>query len=120
MNLTGNLFLEGRQSFHQCFHNSKQKRCHSATWARYIYYLLWSNVAFPLLGVNNGGLDSNVVLYQYDPKAPDDLFETFKSNWTRITYEQKKQMLKTKNKSMESCFDFVMNMRQEQTLFGNC
>ena len=77
----------------------------------------------------------------------DDLLETFKSNWTRITYEQKKQMLKTKKrietidsavfseyvhsmialidypgigiKSMESCFDFVMNMREEQTLFGN-
>lgn len=122
-----------------------------------------TSVAFPLLGANNGGLDSNVVLdimgsylkkcdipveiYQYDPKASDDLFETFKSNWTQITYEQKKQMLKTKKrietidsavfsenvhsmialidypgigiKSMESCFDFVMNMREEQTLFGN-
>ena len=122
-----------------------------------------TSVAFPLVGANNGGLDSNVVLdimvsylkkcdipveiYQYDPKAPDDLFETFKSNWTRITYEQKKQMLKTKKrietidsavfseyvhsmialidypgigiKSMESCFDFVMNMLEEQTLFGN-
>ena len=91
--------------------------------------------------------DIPVEIYQYDPKAPDDLFETFKSNWTRITYEQKKQMLKTKKrietidsavfseyvhsmialidypgigiKSMESCFDFVMNMREEQTLFGN-
>lgn len=120
-----------------------------------------TSVAFPLLGANNGGLDKNVVLdiminylkkcdipveiYQYDPKAPDDLFETFKSNWKRIPYEQKKQMLKTKKrietidnavlsenvhsmialidypgigiKSMESCFDFVMNMREEPTLF---
>lgn len=120
-----------------------------------------TSIAFPLLGANNGGLDKNVVLdiminylkkcdipveiYQYDPKAPDDLFETFKSNWMRIPYEQKKQMLKTKNrietidsavlsenvhsmialidypgigiKSMESCFDFVMNMREEPTLF---
>ena len=117
--------------------------------------------AFPLLGANNGGLDKNVVLniminylkkcdipveiYQYDPKDPDDLFETFKSNWMQIPYEQKKQMLKTKNrietidsavlsenvhsmislidypgigiKTMESCFDFVMNMREEPALF---
>lgn len=120
-----------------------------------------TSIAFPLLGANNGGLDKNVVLniminylkkcdipveiYQYDPKDPDDLFETFKSNWMRIPYEQKKQMLKTKNrietidsavlsenvhsmialidypgigiKTMESCFDFVMNMREEPALF---
>jgi len=120
-----------------------------------------TSVAFPLLGANNGGLDKNVVMdimisylnkceipveiYQYDPKAPDDLFETFKSNWMRITYEQKKQLLKTKKrietldsavysenvhsmislidfpgiglKSMEACFAFVMNGNNTASFF---
>lgn len=121
-----------------------------------------SSIAFPLLGVNNGGLDKDMVMdlmvrylkecdipveiYLYDPNAPDDLFETFKSNWMKISYEQKKKMLKTNKrietidsaitseeihsmialidcpgigiKSMESCFDFVMSSREEPSLFG--
>lgn len=120
-----------------------------------------SSIAFPLLGVNNGGLDKDLVMdlmvrylkecdipveiYLYDPNAPDDLFETFKSNWMKISYEQKKKMLKTNKrietidsaitseeihsmialidcpgigiKSMESCFDFVMISREEPSLF---
>jgi O-acetyl-ADP-ribose deacetylase (regulator of RNase III) len=59
-----------------------------------------TSVAFPLLGANNGGLDKNIVLdmmqkylslcdipveiYQYDPTAADDLFETFKRQWNSI------------------------------------
>ena len=120
-----------------------------------------SSIAFPLLGVNNGGLDKDMVMdlmvrylkecdipveiYLYDPNAPDDLFETFKSNWMKISYKQKKKMLKTNKrietidsaitseeihsmialidcpgigiKSMESCFDFVMSSREEPSLF---
>lgn len=120
-----------------------------------------TSVAFPLLGVNNGGLDKDVVtelmirylnvcdipveIYLYDPTAPDDLFETFKSNWTKISHEKKKRILKTNKridtiekaissdnvhsmialidypgigiKSMEKCFDFVMNTKEEQSLF---
>lgn len=120
-----------------------------------------SSIAFPLLGVNNGGLDKNLVMdlmvrylkecdipveiYLYDPNAPDDLFETFKSNWMKVSYEQKKKMLKTNKrietidsaitseeihsmialidcpgigiKSMESCFDFVMSSREDPSLF---
>lgn len=123
-----------------------------------------TSVAFPLLGVNNGGLDKDVVvnlmthhlkgcdipveIYLYDPAAPDDLFETFKSNWKKIPYEQKKKMLKTNKrieiidravisedvhsmislidypgigiKSMEKCFDFVMNTKEEASLFEDC
>lgn len=121
-----------------------------------------TSIAFPLLGANNGGLDKDVVMdlmvnylkecdipieiYQYDPNAPDDLFETFKSNWMHISYEQKKNMLKTNKriemidsavlsenvhsmialidypgigiKSLGSCYDFVMNMRDDSTLPG--
>lgn len=120
-----------------------------------------TSVAFPLLGVNNGGLDRNIVMdimldhlkecdipieiYQYDPNVPDDLFESFKSNWLRMSYEQKKQILKTNSrietidtavvsesihsmialidypgigiKSMESCFGFVMNLEEDPSLF---
>ena len=53
------------------------------------------SIAFPLLGAQNGGLDSRdsekimvgylrdlgipVEIYHFDPAAPDDLFETFKA-----------------------------------------
>ena len=58
------------------------------------------SIAFPLLGANNGGLDSNKVLeimneylmkcdipveiYLYDPRSKDDLFDTFKEKWNQI------------------------------------
>jgi O-acetyl-ADP-ribose deacetylase (regulator of RNase III) len=56
-----------------------------------------TSIAFPLLGTHNGGLDiltvkrvmdsylSNckipIEIYDYDPGAPDDLFESFKNKW---------------------------------------
>jgi O-acetyl-ADP-ribose deacetylase (regulator of RNase III) len=59
-----------------------------------------TSIAFPLLGTHNGGLDKQKVLslmhnylgqcdipieiYEYDPLAPDDLFETFKKKWNII------------------------------------
>lgn len=45
--------------------------------------------------------DIPVEIYLYDPNASDDLFETFKSNWMKISYDQKKKMLKT-NKRIET------------------
>ena len=115
-----------------------------------------TSIAFPLLGANNGGLDKDKVLeimvhylkecdipieiYQYDPKAPDDLFELFKSNWTKLSFEKKKELLKNTPrvetidnalksdnvhsmialidcpgiglKSMAACFKYVMNLRE--------
>lgn len=60
-----------------------------------------TSIAFPLLGAHNGGLDKEEVkqvmtkylsqadipveIYEYDPHAPDDLFQNFKSCWTRLT-----------------------------------
>ena len=54
-----------------------------------------TSIAFPLLGSHNGGLNPEIVkelmfkylskcdipieIYKYDPEAPDDLFEDFKS-----------------------------------------
>ena len=59
-----------------------------------------ASIAFPMLGTHNGGLDKNEVrqlmekylskcnidieIYDYDPTAPDDLFENFKEKWNRI------------------------------------
>ncbi len=57
------------------------------------------SIAFPLLGTDNGGLDKEEVLnlmqcylsqceipveiYEYDPSARDDLFESFKAKWEK-------------------------------------
>jgi O-acetyl-ADP-ribose deacetylase (regulator of RNase III) len=60
-----------------------------------------TSIAFPLLGTHNGGLDISIVtalmdrylsncdiqieIYDYDPLAPDDLFEKFSRNWLSIS-----------------------------------
>lgn len=59
-----------------------------------------SSIAFPLLGTHNGGLETALVkdlmdkylgkcdidieIYDYDPKAPDDLFERFRTKWNSL------------------------------------
>lgn len=59
-----------------------------------------TSIAFPLLGTHNGGLDTNEVkglmdkylakcsidieIYDYDPNAKDDLFESFKAKWMSL------------------------------------
>lgn len=120
-----------------------------------------TSIAFPMLGTNNGGLSKEEVLpvmlrylsvcdipveiYDYDPSAPDDLFEKFKSTWQSISDSEKKacgirsitqirsinkaledesikSMIALINydgvgmKTMEGCFKLVMNYRKEQTL----
>jgi O-acetyl-ADP-ribose deacetylase (regulator of RNase III) len=70
-----------------------------------------TSIAFPLLGANNGGLNSQKVeelmisylskcdipveIYHYDPQAPDDLFEEFRNKWKQIPQDQKKKLLRT-------------------------
>lgn len=65
-----------------------------------------TSIAFPMLGTHNGGLDKTEVLslmtrylsncdipieiYDYDPNAKDDLFETFKTKWNSIPENEKK------------------------------
>lgn len=114
-----------------------------------------TSIAFPMLGTSNGGLDKEIVLeimlkylsvcdipieiYDYDPNAADDLFETFKRKWNsimpgdrrkltgirtqqqidilnaEINNPQNKSMIQLMNvegigiKTMESCFNVVMN-----------
>ena len=89
--------------------------------------------------------DIPVEIYDYDPSAPDDLFEKFKSTWQSISDSEKKacgirsitqirainkaledesikSMIALINydgvgmKTMEGCFKLVMNYRKEQTL----
>ena len=122
-----------------------------------------TSIAFPMLGTHNGGLDKEEVLsimkhylsqcdipieiYDYDPSAPDDLFETFKSKWNAIPNSDKKRItgIRTQKqidtidyavnagdihsmialiefngigfKTMEQCFKLVMQSQSSQTLF---
>lgn len=122
-----------------------------------------TSIAFPMLGTHNGGLDKDEVLslmqkylsrcdipieiYDYDPNAADDLFETFKSKWNTIPNSEKKSIIGIKTqrqidtidiainsntihslialieykgigfKTMEKCFKLVMQNQQQKTLF---
>lgn len=121
-----------------------------------------TSIAFPLLGTHNGGLDKDEVLsimtqylsqcdipieiYEYDPKAADDLFERFKMTWCSLSdVERKSCGLKTITqikavtdalsddsvqsmidlinhngvglKTLECCFKMVMNYKKQQTIF---
>jgi O-acetyl-ADP-ribose deacetylase (regulator of RNase III) len=115
-----------------------------------------TSIAFPLLGTHNGGLDKEEVLslmysflgkchipieiYEYNPFASDDLFETFRAKWNTIPEIEKKtatgirtqKQIDTINtavnsesvksmialieydgiglKTMEKCFKLVMNL----------
>ena len=67
-----------------------------------------TSISFPLLGTHNGGLDKIEVLdtmhsflekcsipidiYEYDPTAPDELFNQFKQKWMSMPMHDKKNM----------------------------
>ena len=67
-----------------------------------------TSIAFPLLGTHNGGLDKIEVLdmmhsylekcsipidiYEYDPEAPDELFNQFKEKWISMSILDKKKL----------------------------
>ena len=115
------------------------------------------SIAFPLLGTHNGGLEREAVkdimikylskcdipieIYDYDPLAPDDLFDNFKSVWKRLSLEEIKastgiqpQYIRKINevlenpevfsmvtlvsydgigeKTLQKAFDFAMNYKQ--------
>jgi len=118
-----------------------------------------TSIAFPLLGTHNGGLEREEVkllmikylskcdipieVYDYDPSAPDDLFETFKKNWKKLSQQEIKlatgiqpQYIRKINgvlenpevysmvtlvsydgigeKTLQKAFDFAMNYKQEK------
>lgn len=63
-----------------------------------------TSIAFPLLGTHNGGLEKEEVkplmikylskcdilveVYDYDPSAPDDLFQAFRSKWEQLSPQE--------------------------------
>lgn len=91
--------------------------------------------------------DIPIEIYQYDPLAPDDLYETFKKNWQAIPQGKKKEVTKIRTskqietidlavksdglrsmialinypgigiKTMECCFKIVMNYQGKPSLF---
>lgn len=120
------------------------------------------SIAFPLLGAHNGGLDRDEVyqlmtsylskceipveIFEYDPSAPDDLFESFAVKWGSFSSAQiqkvtgiRKDRINTittviENKSiksmidlinepgiglvtMEKCFSFIMRGEAQTSLF---
>lgn len=93
--------------------------------------------------------DIPVEIYEYDPEVPDDLFETFKSKWNSLDesarktqsglrsitqvraidealrYDRVRSLMELINypgigiKTMEACFNMVMNHVEEYSLFQN-
>ena len=84
-----------------------------------------TSIAFPLLGANNGGLDSEKVMqimqeylgqcdipveiFMYDPLAPDDLFETFKQKWNSIPAGDKRKTIGIRTQKQVDTIDYAIN-----------
>lgn len=85
-----------------------------------------TSIAFPLLGANNGGLEKDKVMeimqqylkqcdipveiYEYDPKAPDDLFEIFKQKWNSIPTINKKKQIGIRTQKQLNMIDYAINV----------
>ncbi|MGI6717937.1 MAG: macro domain-containing protein [Bacteroidales bacterium] len=92
------------------------------------------SIAFPLLGTHNGGLDKTEVIslmetylnkcdipieiYDYDPTAPDDLFETFKSKWNAIPNSEKKKVTKIKTQKQIDIIDYAVNSNKIHSMIS--
>lgn len=84
-----------------------------------------TSIAFPLLGTHNGGLDREKVkvlmikylskcdipieIYDYDPSAPDDLFETFKKNWNSLSKQEIKDATGIQPQYIRKINDILVN-----------
>ena len=93
-----------------------------------------TSIAFPLLGTNNGGLDRDIVLnlmisylskcdipieiYEYDPMASDDLYETFKSRWLAIPYSQKKKVTHIRTQKQIDTIEQAINSEELSSLIA--
>lgn len=93
-----------------------------------------TSIAFPLLGANNGGLskekvmeimttylskcDIPVEIYEYDPAAPDDLFETFKSKWNTIPAIDKKNLTGIRAQKQIDTIDKAINNNQVKSMIA--
>lgn len=93
-----------------------------------------TSIAFPLLGTHNGGLDKGEVLalmqrylnqcdipieiYEYDPSASDDLFETFKSKWNSIPSQDKKVLTGIKMQKQIDTIDEALCSDQVRSMIA--
>ena len=53
--------------------------------------------------------DIPVEIYQYDPLAPDDLFETFKNKWNEIPPADKKKKIGIRTQKQIETIDKAVN-----------
>ena len=83
------------------------------------------SIAFPLLGTHNGGLDKLEVLdlmykylelcdipieiYEYDPLAPDDIFEDFMQKWNNFSQSDKISILGNHSSKQIELIDKAVN-----------
>lgn len=84
-----------------------------------------TSIAFPMLGTHNGGLDKDEVqvlmekylnkcdipieIYDYDPSAPDDLFDKFKIKWNNIPKGQLRDIIGIRTQKQVDTIDRVVN-----------
>lgn len=93
-----------------------------------------TSIAFPLLGANNGGLDKDKVLdimlsylsrcdipveiYQYDPMAADDLFESFKAKWNEIPQAERKSKIGIRQQKQVDTIDKAVNVDNVKSMIA--
>lgn len=93
-----------------------------------------TSIAFPLLGTHNGGLDKEEVLalmkrylnqcdipievYEYDPSASDDLFESFKAKWNSIPQQDKKTLTGIKMQKQIDTIDEALCSDQVRSMIS--
>lgn len=93
-----------------------------------------TSIAFPLLGAFNGGLDKDrvmdimvsylsqcdipVEIYQYDPMAADDLFETFKAKWNEIPNADKKNQIGIRQQKQIDTIDKAVNVDNVKSMIA--
>lgn len=84
-----------------------------------------TSIAFPMLGTHNGGLDKQEVrnlmehylskcdipieVYDYDPTAPDDLFEEFKCEWNKIPKKDLRTVIGIRTQKQVETIDTAIN-----------
>lgn len=93
-----------------------------------------TSIAFPMLGTHNGGLNKDEVLslmqqylsqcdipieiYDYDPNAADDLFETFKLKWNAISKTDKKNVIGIRTQKQIDTIDNAVNSGEVKSMIA--
>ena len=91
------------------------------------------SIAFPLLGTHNGGLDTlqvkqlmdfylskcdcEIEIYDYDPNAPDDLYNTFKKTWLALDDKTIKEKTKIQAQYAKKITD-IINSGEINSMIG--